>query len=102
MSNTYRVELTNDEWDFLQIVLKEYDMPDLSKSERIDINIIAAKIDLERRTYGGQCDHEYGKIIESRRVCAATLYQPAEYVSTAKCLICSDEVDSEDIQNIID
>jgi hypothetical protein len=100
--SSQRVELKKEQWDLIQLILKECDQPDLGPSELIDVKIIAAIIDLERGTYGHHCDHEYGKIVESVCVASATRYQPAEYVSTAECLICGEHVDLEDCINILD
>ena len=100
--SSQRVELKKEQWDIIQLILKECDQPDLSESERVEGKIIAAIIDLERGTYGGHCDHEYGKIINSVCVATATRFQPAEYRNTAECLICGDEVDPEDCTNLIE
>jgi hypothetical protein len=100
--SSQRVELKKEQWDLLALILKECDQPDLSESERVDAKIIAGIIDLERGTYGHKCDHEYGKIIQSVCVASATRYDPAEYRSTAECLICGDEVDPEDCTNIVE
>ena len=101
MSNQ-RVELTSERWDLIQIVLKECHLDELSASEKIEIDIAASIIDLERGTYGSYCAHKYGKIVESVCVASATRFQPAEYLATAECLICGEHVDPSDIINLLD
>ena len=102
MSKTQNVELTPAEWNEIQIVLDEYDIPDMDESERTNLKIISAKIDLERRNYGGRCYHEYGKISSTRCVTMSTRETPAEYESEAECLICGETVDAQDVEHILD
>ena len=101
MSNQ-RVELTKEQWELITLVLDECDQPDLSNDEKIQGHIIADIIDLQRGKYGSHCSHRYGKIVNSVCVASATRYDPAEYRSTAECLICGDEVDPEDCTYIIE
>jgi hypothetical protein len=100
--SSQRVELTKEQWDLLQLAISECEIDGLDSSEKTKLKIIDAVITLERRTYGCQCFHKFGKIVESVCVASATRFQPAEYLSTAECLVCGDRVDPSDIQNLIE
>ena len=95
-----RITLTMDEWDILKMVHEDYNMDNLSEYDKRSTKVIFEKIDYQLR--GGRCFHEYGKIVNTVLVTAATREQPAEYESEAECLICGDTVDAQDIQEMIE
>jgi hypothetical protein len=98
--SSYRMELSKEQWDLLEIVIGECDQPDLGESDKINLKIIYLTIKYNRSTYH-ECDHEYGRIVSTVCVNSETRMQPAEYESTAECLICGNEMDAQDVQNIL-
>jgi hypothetical protein len=100
MSNQ-RVELTKEQWELISLTLDECNQPDLSSDERIQAHIISDIIDLQTGRFGSHCSHRYGRIVSTVCVNRETRMQPAEYESTAECLICGDEVDAQDVETIV-
>lgn len=101
MKNEKRVSLEEKDWTEIQMMYEDYDMCNLSESEKTNLKMIFAKIAFQLRG-SNYCSHEYGKITASHMVAMATLEQPAEYEYDGICLICGNDVNPDDIENIID
>lgn len=95
-----RITLPEEDWKILQMVFEDYNMDNLSEYDKRSTKVVFEKVDYQVR--GGRCFHEYGKIVNTVLVTAATRDQPAEYESEAECPICGDTVDAQDIQEVIE